>query len=231
MLRPSFGCAAAAQACLELDQTWIESGVSEDAVSGHIQLVVPGETACFSVRGCRASPNAVRTQPPRPLMKPTSISWMREPTLLSWIREPPSLSWIPANPRRSPGTLLSWIVAILDLRIRQCAPPLVVADGTDERTLKREGVCAASLPTTMGVVAGLLVQNALKYDQGVEKKLGRRGGGWGRWGRGAARARGARSDDGAAVVGGSGPRTVPILTLSPLHAAKTTAGTCSSLAT
>ena len=45
---------------------------------------------------------------------------------------------------------------------QQCAPPLVVADGTDERTLKREGVCAASLPTTMGVIAGLLVQNALK---------------------------------------------------------------------
>lgn len=31
-----------------------------------------------------------------------------------------------------------------------CAPPLVVASGIDERTLKREGVCAASLPTTMG---------------------------------------------------------------------------------
>jgi len=28
--------------------------------------------------------------------------------------------------------------------------------------LKREGVCAASLPTTMGVTAGFLVQNALK---------------------------------------------------------------------
>ena len=27
----------------------------------------------------------------------------------------------------------------------------------------REGVCAASLPTTMGMVAGLLVQNTLKY--------------------------------------------------------------------
>lgn len=40
---------------------------------------------------------------------------------------------------------------------------MVVASGVDERTLKREGVCAASLPTTMGVVAGLLVQNALKY--------------------------------------------------------------------
>ena len=44
----------------------------------------------------------------------------------------------------------------------QCAPPLVVAAGMDEKMLKREGVCAASLPTTMGIVAGLLVQNALK---------------------------------------------------------------------
>jgi ubiquitin-like modifier-activating enzyme 5 len=66
------------QACNELGQTWMESGVSEDAVSGHIQLLIPGETACFA-----------------------------------------------------------------------CAPPLVVASGVDERTLKREGVCAASLPTTM----------------------------------------------------------------------------------
>jgi hypothetical protein len=39
----------------------------------------------------------------------------------------------------------------------------VVASGIDEKTLKREGVCAASLPTTMGMVAGLLVQNTLKY--------------------------------------------------------------------
>lgn len=80
------------QACNELNQTWMESGVSEDAVSGHIQLLIPGETACFA-----------------------------------------------------------------------CVPPLVVASGVDERTLKREGVCAASLPTTMGVVAGLLVQSTLKY--------------------------------------------------------------------
>ncbi|GAQ91248.1 ubiquitin-like modifier activating enzyme [Klebsormidium nitens] len=80
------------QACNELGQPWMESGVSEDAVSGHIQLLLPGETACFA-----------------------------------------------------------------------CVPPLVVASGIDERTLKREGVCAASLPTTMGMVAGLLVQNSLKY--------------------------------------------------------------------
>lgn len=80
------------QVCLELHQAWMESGVSEDAVSGHIQVVAPGETACFA-----------------------------------------------------------------------CVPPLVVASGIDERTLKREGVCAASLPTTMGIVAGLLVQNTLKY--------------------------------------------------------------------
>ena len=45
----------------------------------------------------------------------------------------------------------------------QCAPPLIVATKADERALKRDGVCAASLPTTMGVVAGVLVQNALKY--------------------------------------------------------------------
>lgn len=80
------------EVCLELEQTWMESGVSEDAVSGHIQVVIPGETACFA-----------------------------------------------------------------------CVPPLVVASGIDEKTLKREGVCAASLPTTMGIVAGFLVQNTLKY--------------------------------------------------------------------
>ncbi|KAM6978087.1 ubiquitin-like modifier-activating enzyme 5 [Aplochiton taeniatus] len=79
-------------ACNELGQIWMESGVSENAVSGHIQLIIPGATACFA-----------------------------------------------------------------------CAPPLVVAANIDEKTLKREGVCAASLPTTMGVVAGLLVQNVLKY--------------------------------------------------------------------
>jgi ubiquitin-like modifier-activating enzyme 5 len=79
-------------ACNELGQVWMESGVSEDAVSGHIQTMLPGRTACF-----------------------------------------------------------------------QCVPPLIVAQGIDESTLKREGVCAASLPTTMGIVAGLLVQNVLKY--------------------------------------------------------------------
>lgn len=45
----------------------------------------------------------------------------------------------------------------------QCAPPLIVASNIDEKTLKRDGVCAASLPTTMGIIAGLLVQNALKH--------------------------------------------------------------------
>uniref|UniRef100_A0A182N9Z0 Ubiquitin-like modifier-activating enzyme 5 n=1 Tax=Anopheles dirus TaxID=7168 RepID=A0A182N9Z0_9DIPT len=79
-------------ACNELKIIWFESGVSENAVSGHIQFIRPGETACFG-----------------------------------------------------------------------CAPPLVVAENIDEKTLKREGVCAASLPTTMGIVAGMLVQNTLKY--------------------------------------------------------------------
>ncbi|CAD6198332.1 unnamed protein product [Caenorhabditis auriculariae] len=79
-------------ACNEENQIWIESGVSENAVSGHIQYIEPGKTACFG-----------------------------------------------------------------------CVPPLVVASNIDERTLKREGVCAASLPTTMAVVAGFLVMNALKF--------------------------------------------------------------------
>jgi len=79
-------------ACNELEQTWMESGVSENAVSGHIQLMIPGKTACFA-----------------------------------------------------------------------CAPPLILASNIDESTLKREGVCAASLPTTMGIIAGFLIQNTLKY--------------------------------------------------------------------
>lgn len=70
----------------------MESGVSEDAMNGHIQTIYPGETACF-----------------------------------------------------------------------ECAPPYVVASGGDENSIKREGVCAASLPTTMGVIAGLLIQNSLKF--------------------------------------------------------------------
>ncbi|TKR93556.1 hypothetical protein L596_007983 [Steinernema carpocapsae] len=80
------------KACNELNQVWLESGVSENAISGHIQYLEPGRTACF-----------------------------------------------------------------------ECLPPLVVASKIDERTLKKDGVCAASLPTTMAVVAGFLVQNTLKY--------------------------------------------------------------------
>lgn len=93
--------------CNELGMVWMESGVSENAVSGHIQLLQPGRTACFIV---------------------------------------------------SFFLLTYWKILIFFLK---CAPPLIVASG-DEKMLKREGVCAASLPTTMGVIAGLLVQNVLK---------------------------------------------------------------------
>jgi ubiquitin-like modifier-activating enzyme 5 len=37
------------RACNELNLTWFESGVSENAVSGHIQYIRPGETSCFEV--------------------------------------------------------------------------------------------------------------------------------------------------------------------------------------
>jgi ubiquitin-like modifier-activating enzyme 5 len=43
-----------------------------------------------------------------------------------------------------------------------CASPLAVSEGT-EATIKREGVCAASLPTTMGIIAGFLSQATLKF--------------------------------------------------------------------
>lgn len=39
-----------------------------------------------------------------------------------------------------------------------------MTSGISEKTLKREGVCAASLPTTMGLVAAILVQNVLKSE-------------------------------------------------------------------
>lgn len=78
------------RACLVASKIWMESGVSESAVSGHIQTIIPGESACF-----------------------------------------------------------------------ECAAPTMVVEGTSE--LKREGVCAASLPTTMSIIAGLLVQNSLKF--------------------------------------------------------------------
>jgi ubiquitin-like modifier-activating enzyme 5 len=51
----------------------------------------------------------------------------------------------------------------------QCAPPLIVASEISEKTLKRDGVCAASLPTTMGLVAALLAQATLKYLLGFGK--------------------------------------------------------------
>lgn len=43
-----------------------------------------------------------------------------------------------------------------------CATPLAVVE-SNEHAIKREGVCAASLPTTMGITAGFLAQNALKF--------------------------------------------------------------------
>jgi ubiquitin-like modifier-activating enzyme 5 len=78
--------------CNELEKPWFESGVSENAISGHIQFMLPGRTACFL-----------------------------------------------------------------------CAPPFLFDSGIPESSLKREGVCTASLPTTMGLISAMLVQNAIKY--------------------------------------------------------------------
>ena len=78
-------------ACLELDRPWMESGVSEDALNGHVQTLIPGRLPCYA-----------------------------------------------------------------------CTPPLTVQTPS-QLPLHRAGVCAASLPTTMSLIAALLVQNALKH--------------------------------------------------------------------
>lgn len=36
-------------ACNAIGLNWFESGVAENAVSGHIQFIIPGKYACFSV--------------------------------------------------------------------------------------------------------------------------------------------------------------------------------------
>ena len=36
------------KACNKLNQIWMESGVFENAMSGNIQFIIPGETDCFS---------------------------------------------------------------------------------------------------------------------------------------------------------------------------------------
>ena len=106
-------------ACNELAQTWLESGVSEDAVSGHVQLLKPGELACFE-----CAP---------PLIVASGID---EKTL---------------------KCALTLALSLTPILMRTCAPQ------EHAHTRRREGVCAASLPTTMGIVAGFLVQNALKF--------------------------------------------------------------------
>ena len=78
-------------ACNKEKQTWFESGVSEDALSCHYQIMIPGETACFA-----------------------------------------------------------------------CIPPLAFIEKSENK-IKREGVCSASLPTTMGMTAGLLAHTAMKF--------------------------------------------------------------------
>lgn len=56
-------------ACTELGLRWIESGVSEDAVSGHVQTMTPGETACYAVRARPAPTPTPMTDAPSALSR------------------------------------------------------------------------------------------------------------------------------------------------------------------
>lgn len=106
------------QACNELGIVWMESGVSEDAVSGHIQTLLPGRTG----EGINREKHSLRSDG-------GGETNFTHQTMCAY-----------SNPNAA--------------ACFECLPPLVVASGIDEKTLKREGVCAASLPTTMGIVAG-----------------------------------------------------------------------------
>lgn len=77
--------------CCQQGQTWFEAGVSETAMGGHIQLMLPGRTACY-----------------------------------------------------------------------ECTPPMLIGEQLEENSIYRGLACTASLPTTMAMIASLLVQNALK---------------------------------------------------------------------
>uniref|UniRef100_A0A7S4F8K6 Ubiquitin-like modifier-activating enzyme 5 n=1 Tax=Chrysotila carterae TaxID=13221 RepID=A0A7S4F8K6_CHRCT len=176
------------QACNELGQTWFESGVAENAVSGHIQLLRPGELACFECAPplIVASGNATALQTcemgraalfdmkdfkahVRALsLVPHETCLRRSRVRVACVEEITfarlKLILFRASAHQAGGS-----AALLRLRCARQARASALrllslsCAGIDESTLKREGVCAASLPTTMGIVAGFLVQNALKY--------------------------------------------------------------------
>jgi len=170
------------QVCLELNQTWMESGVSEDAVSGHIQVVAPGETACFACVPPLVVASGARVwvlveRPLRAYGSRMEGASRGAHTRTHTLAAPFQLMWpggaqqrLPLCSHADPRCLLRPACPVLPSSASLlCDPPsnlrpaLPLPPGIDERTLKREGVCAASLPTTMGIIAGLLVQNTLKY--------------------------------------------------------------------
>ncbi|OII72019.1 uncharacterized protein cubi_01352 [Cryptosporidium ubiquitum] len=96
------------QVCNEFDIAWFESGISENAISGHIQFVIPGITACY----CCAPP------------------------LINFESD------------FGEDKITSFMINSVD-------------DKNSNRSSSR--TCAASLSTTTSVIAGILVNNILKY--------------------------------------------------------------------
>ncbi|KAL5369246.1 ThiF/moeB-like protein [Cryptosporidium parvum] len=96
------------QVCNEFDLVWFESGISENAISGHIQFVIPGMTACY----CCAPP------------------------------------------------LVNFESNFSEDKINS-----IVMNSENENNSKKlsSRTCAASLSTTTSVIAGILVNNILKY--------------------------------------------------------------------
>lgn len=95
------------QTCNEFDIAWFESGISENAISGHIQFIIPGVTACYCC----------------------------VPPLITFDTDP--------NEDKITTSIIESV--------------------KDKHPKKSSRTCAASLSTTTSIIAGLLVNNILKY--------------------------------------------------------------------
>ena len=135
------------QACCEVDQIWMESGVSEDAVNGHIQMIEPGD-GDDCTHPCRCD-EATQSATLRWWWRQTWMNARSSARESAQVRH--SLNLVPRAVHL--GSVLSTAI-----KLQYC--PYVRMNVQLRGTFYCRFV--ASLPTTMGMVAGMLVQNALK---------------------------------------------------------------------
>lgn len=115
-------------ACNELDQPWMESGVSEDACSGHIQFVLPGRTACFEVCPRAAHTHSLTPRTPISALARARSRWgISEPSNAQSECADDFLNLSLPHEPRFPSAVLScpaWPLLALAAAARRCSAPL-----------------------------------------------------------------------------------------------------------